>query len=147
MDAGSQSTVRTRALLVPPLEQPTSPVLPAGVFTATLKFPTAGIIAEVIVPASWELLVTAVAMVTPLKTIKEEETNWLPFAVTTKLGGNCEKLVVAGEIESRTGAGRALPQRGFSALHPGSSKTTSNNELRLPIRQKDGIALMILILG
>ena len=139
MAADGQSTVRTRALLVPPLEQPTSPVLPAGVFTATLKFPRAGIIEEVMVPASWELLVTAVATVAPLKTIREEETNWLPFAVSTKLGGNCEKLVVAGEIESRTGAGRALPQRGFSALQPGSSKTTSSSKLRRPIRQKDGI--------
>ena len=115
---------------MPPLEQPTSPVVPAGVFTATLKFPRAGIIEEVMVPASWELLVTAVATVAPLKTINEEETNWLPVAVSTKVGGNCEKLVVAGEIESRTGAGRALPQRGFSALHPGSSKTTSSSELR-----------------
>jgi hypothetical protein len=128
-----------RALLVPPLEQPTSPVLPAGVFTATSKFPRAGIVEEVMVPASWELLVTAVATVVPLKTIKEEATNWLPVAVSTKLGGNCEKLVVAGEIESRTGAGRALPQRGFSALHPGNSKTTSNSELRRPVRKEDGI--------
>ena len=90
-------------------------------------------------PVSWELLVTAVAMVAPLKTIKEEETNWLPFAVSAKLGGNCEKLVVAGEIESRTGAGRALPQRGFSALHPGSSKTTNRSKLRRPIRQEEGM--------
>jgi hypothetical protein len=74
-DAGGQSTVRTGALLVPPLEQPTSPVLPAAVFTATLKFPRAGIIEEVMVPASWELLVTAVAIVAPLKTISDGETN------------------------------------------------------------------------
>ena len=33
-------------LLVPPLEQPRLPVLPAGVCTATLKLPGAGIMEE-----------------------------------------------------------------------------------------------------
>jgi hypothetical protein len=38
-----QLTVRTRTLLVPPLEQPRLPVLPAGVCTVMLKLPGAGI--------------------------------------------------------------------------------------------------------
>ena len=48
-----QLTVRARALLVPPLEQPRSPLLPAGVCTATLKLPEAGIIEEVMLTVSW----------------------------------------------------------------------------------------------
>jgi hypothetical protein len=123
----------TRVLVVPPLEQPTSPLLPAGVCTATLKLPGAGIMEELMVTVSWELLFTAVARVTPLKTSTEEETNWLPVAVSAKLGGNCEKITVVGEIELRIGAGRALPQRGFSALHPGKSKSATSIELRRPI--------------
>jgi len=34
-------TVSTSALLVPPLEQPRSPVFPLGVFTVTLNVPGA----------------------------------------------------------------------------------------------------------
>jgi hypothetical protein len=133
----SQLTVKTRVLLVPPLEQPTSVVLPPGVCTATLKAPAAGIMAEVMVAVIWELLFTAVATTTPLKTITEEATNWLPVPVRTKLGGNCEKIMVVGEIELRTGAGRALPQSGFSALHPGRSKSAIRSELRRPIGKRD----------
>jgi len=81
---------------------------------------------------SSELLTTVVATVAPLKTTSEEETNWLPVAVRTKLGGSCEKTMVVGEIESRLGVGRALPQSGFSALQPGKSKSKSmtSHELR-----------------
>jgi len=60
----------------------------------------------------------------------------------TKLGGSCEKIMVFGEIESRIGTGRALPQRGFSALHPGSSKSTSSQALRQAIRPKEGMNLV-----
>ena len=49
-------------------------------------------------------------------------------------GGNCERTMVVGEIELRIGTGRALPQRGFRALHPGSSKSTISSELRRPIQ-------------
>lgn len=70
-----QLTVRTCPLLVPPLEQPKSPVVPAGVLTTTLKLPGARIIEEVIVAVSWELLVTVVARVAPLKTTTEAETK------------------------------------------------------------------------
>jgi hypothetical protein len=119
---------------VPPLEQPRSALLPADVCTVTLKLPGAGTIEELTVAVTWELLFTVVARGAALKTIMEEETNWLPLAVSTKLGGNCEKVRVVGEIELRIGAGRALPQRGFSALHPGRSKSASSSELRGPIR-------------
>lgn len=88
-DARAQLTVRICALLVPPLEQPRLPELPAGVCTSTLKVPGAGIIEEVMVPVSWELLTTVVARAVPLKTITEEETKWPPVAVITKLGGSC----------------------------------------------------------
>ena len=70
----------------------------------------------------------------PLKITTEEATNWLPVAVRTKLGGNFEKTMVVGEIELRVGAGRALPQRGFSALHPSRSNSTTSSEQRKPIR-------------
>ena len=83
---------------------------------------------------SCELLFTAVARVVPLRTTTEEETNWLPVAVSTKLGGNCEKTMVVGEIELSIGTGRALPQRGFRALHPDRSMSMTSSELRRPIR-------------
>ena len=131
-----QFTVRTRTLLVPPLEQPRLPVLPDGVCTATLKVPGAGIMEELIVTVAWELLSTEVARVAPLKTTSEDATNWVPVAVSTKLGGSCEKTTVAGEIELRSGAGRELPQRGFSALHPGRSANTNTNKPRWPNLQE-----------
>jgi hypothetical protein len=130
MSVRGQLTVRIWALLVPPLEQPRSPVLPAGVCTTTLKLPAPGIMEDVMLAVSWELLITLVARVAPLKTITEEETKLLPVAVMTKLGGSCEKTMVAGEIELRLGMGRALPQSGFSALHPSRSKTMTSHELR-----------------
>ena len=88
---------------------------------------------------SWELLITVVARVAPLKTITEEETKLLPVAVRTKLEGSCEKTMVVGEIELRLGAGRALRQSGFSALHPDKSKTMIRPELRRKIRPEDGM--------
>jgi hypothetical protein len=127
-------TVRTRTLLVPPLEHPRLPVLPAGVCTVTLKLPGAGIMEELMATVSCELLFTAVARVAPLRSTTEEETNWLPVAVSTKLGGNCEKAMAVGEIELSIGTGRALPQRGFSALHAVRSKSMASIELRRPTR-------------
>ncbi len=94
---------------------------------------------DVMLAVSAELLITAVARVAPLKTTTEEETKWPPAAVMTKLGGSCEKTIVAGEIELRLGMGRALPQSGFSALHPGRSKSTTSHELRRAIRQEEGM--------
>ena len=137
--AGDQLTVRTCLLLVPPLEQPRSPVVPAGVFTVTLKLPGPGIMEDVMVAVSWEWLVTTVARLAPLNITTEEDTKWLPVAVMTKLGGSCEKTMFVGEIELRTGTARALPQRGFSVLHPGRIKSTTSHELRRTIRQEEGM--------
>jgi len=136
---GGQLTVRIWALLVPPLEQPRSPLLPAGVCTTTLKLPGAGIIEDVMLTVISDLLITAVERVAPLKTTMEEETKRLPVAVRTKLGGSFEKIMVAGEIELRVGLGRALPQSGFSALHPGNSKSATSDETTKAIRQYEGI--------
>jgi len=47
--------------------------------------------------------------------------------------------MVAGEIALRTGTGRALPQRGFSVLHPGRSKNISMHKLRSMIRKECGM--------
>ena len=94
---------------------------------------------DVMVAVSWALLVTTVARVAPLKTTTEEETKWLPFTMMTKLGGSWEKTTVVGEIELRIGTGRALPQRGFSELQPGRSKSTVSHTLRRAIRQDEGM--------
>ena len=126
-------------MVVPPLEQPTSLVLPAGVCTVTLKFPGPEIMEEVTVPVSFELLVTVVATGTPLKSITEEETNWLPVAVTVKLDDNCEKASVVGEIELSIGTGRALPHSGFRALHADRSTSRASAisaDMKRPIPQK-----------
>jgi hypothetical protein len=133
----SQLAVKTCVLLVPPLEQPTSPEFPAGVCTTTLKLPTAGIMDDVIVTVISELLTTTVESVVPLKIRTEEATKWLPVAVRTKLAGICEKTMVAGEIESRTGTGRALPQSGFSPLHPDSNNSTPRHKLTHTIRDRE----------
>lgn len=94
---------------------------------------------ELMLTVSCELLTTVVARVVPLKTTTEAETKWLPSAVSTKLDGSCEKTTVAGAIESRTGTGRALPQRGLMELHP-SSKTPSmiSNKLASTVRNEVG---------
>jgi hypothetical protein len=126
-------------LLVPPLEQPRLPLVPAGVCTATLKLPGPAIMEDVMLTVSWELLVTVVTRLAPLKTTTEEETKWLPVAVRTKLGGNVAKTIVAGEIEPRMGAGRALPQRGFSVLHPVRSKSTRSHDVRSTLRKDWGM--------
>jgi hypothetical protein len=85
---------------------------------------------DVILTVSSELLVTVAGIAVPLKTTREEETKWLPAAAMTKVGGSCEKTIMAGEIELRVGLGRALPQRGFRALHPGRIESATSNELR-----------------
>jgi len=132
-------TLKVRVWLLPPLEQPRLPELPEGVCTRTLKVPGAGIMVDVMVTVSWALLFTDVVRVAPLNTTTDEETNWLPVAVRMKLGGNCEKTMVFGEIEVRTGTGRALPQSGFSALQPGRSRSNARWELRRKIRLEQGM--------
>ena len=126
--AGGQLTVRVWAPLVPPLEQPRLPELPEGVCTWTLKLPAAGIMEDVTLAVSWELLTTVVARGAPLMSITEEATKWPPVAV--RGCGSCAKTIVVGVIELRLGEGRALPQRGFSALQPVRSKSATSHELR-----------------
>lgn len=60
---------------MPPLEQPRLPELPEGVWASTLKVPVAGIMEDVTVAVSCELLTTVVARVAPLKTITVEATK------------------------------------------------------------------------
>ena len=91
---------------------------------------------DVMLTVSLELLMTMVASAAPLKTTTEEETKPLPVSVMTKLGGSCANTTFAGEIDLRLGTGRALPQSGFRALHPGRSKSTASHEVRKTILQK-----------
>ena len=74
--------VRTRAPLVPPLEQARLPVVPPGVLTVTLAVPGPDIWAVVIVACNSSLLTNVVASAFPLMTTTEAETNWLPFTVS-----------------------------------------------------------------
>jgi len=76
--------VKTSAWLVPPLEQPKSAELPAGVWTVTLAVPGAEIKEFVIVTCNVVPLVTTVLSVVPLMTPTEDATNLLPFTVRTK---------------------------------------------------------------
>jgi len=108
--------VSTRALLVPPLVQPKSPVFPLGVFTVTLTVPAAEITALVTVTCNCVLLVTRVLSVVPLISPTVEETNWLPLTVRTKPCCTCASVIVLAEREAIVGAGRALPHAGLSAL-------------------------------
>jgi hypothetical protein len=57
----------------------------------------------------------------------------------TKVGGSCEKIMLVGEIELRIGTGRALPHSGFSALHPGRSKSATSHALRQAIRPEERV--------
>lgn len=120
--AAAQSTARASALLVPPLEHPTSPVLPAGVCTATVKLPGPEIMEDVIVTVSSVLFTTVVGIAVPLNITTDEATKWLPVALRRKVGGIFENTTELGEIEARIGAGRALPHSGFNELHPGRSR-------------------------
>lgn len=127
-------------MLVPPLEQPRSPVLPAGVRISMLKPPGAGIAEDGMVTVISVLLTTVAAKIAPLKITSEEETKWLPFAVMMKGDGSCARSTEVGEIESREGAGRALLHKGFSELQPGRTRSTISTELRQPIRKDERIA-------
>jgi len=77
-----------------------------------------------------------VASVVPLNTITDEETKWLPVRFREKLDGNCENAMVFGDTESRTGAGRALPQRGFRELQPGRSSNKTKSARRVVVDRK-----------
>ena len=126
-------------MLVPPLTQPRSPVLPAGVRISMLKPPGAVIAEDGMATVSWVLLTTAAVKIVPLKITSEEATKWVPVAVMTREDGSCENSTVVGEIEVRTGAGRALLHNGFSALQPSRTRGTISTELRRPIRKDERI--------
>lgn len=89
------------------------------------------------VAVSVELLTTVVARVVPLTITTEEATKWPPVAV--RGSGSCARAIVAGVIDARLGDGRALPQSGFSALHPGRSNSMTRHEPTSTIRQEDGM--------
>jgi len=91
------------------------------------------------VTVSMEWLFTKVARVAPLNTTTDEDTKLLPFAVSVKLGGNCENVRVGGEIELRTGTGRALPHSGFSALQARRNNSASTSPLRRAVNGNGGI--------
>src|SRR5690349_2729847 len=74
----SQLTVSVSTLLVPPLLQPTSLVLPLGVTTLTLAFPGAEITLVVSITCNCLPLVADAASTLPLITISDAGTNWLP---------------------------------------------------------------------
>lgn len=73
--------VKTRLLLVPPLEQPISPEFPLGVLTFTTAVPGAEIAPVVIVACNSSLLTSVVLSAVPLITTAEDATNWVPFTV------------------------------------------------------------------
>jgi hypothetical protein len=75
--------VKTRGLLVPPLEQPRVPEVPPGVLTVTLVVPGPEITAVVIVTCNSEVLTSVVVRPFPLMTTDEDETKSLPFTVRT----------------------------------------------------------------
>ena len=62
----------------------------------------------------------------PLKTATDEATNWLPVSTKERVVGICEYTRVEGDTELRTGVGRALPHRGFKALHPNRNITRTS---------------------
>jgi hypothetical protein len=66
--------VKVRALLVPPLVQPTVLVFPPGVLMATLAVPGPMMVAVVSVTCNWELLRTWVLRVVPLITATDDDT-------------------------------------------------------------------------
>jgi hypothetical protein len=63
-------------------------------------------------------------------TTTEDETNWLPFTLRRKPACTWARVIEVGEREAMIGAGRALPQSGFSALQPGRSSQANTMKLR-----------------
>ena len=121
---------------MPPLLQPKSAEFPLGVSTLTFTDSGSEMTPVVSVTFSCVLLTTVVASVAPLNTITDEETKWLPVRFREKLDGNCENAMVIGDTESRTGAGRALPQSGFRELQLGSSSSKTRSPRRVVVDRK-----------
>ena len=123
-----------RALLVPPLLQPRLPELPLGVLTVTLAVPGAEIVSVVTVTCNCSLLTIVVLSVLPSITTTEDETNWLPVTVRRKPCCTWAKVIVVAERDPRTGVGRALPHKGFTALQPGKTSKASRTALVVPTK-------------
>src|ERR1035438_7733038 len=64
-------------------------------------------------------------------TTKEDETNCLPFTVRRTPGSTSANVIVLGERDTITGAGRALPHKGLSALQPGKTSTSRSAQKAL----------------
>src|SRR5580765_113128 len=120
----SQFTVKTRVLLLPPLEHPTSPEPPLGVCTTTFTAPEPEITPVDSVTFNCESLSTLVANGFPLISTCEAATNLAPFTVKTTPCSTCVKSTVLGVSDPIMGTGRALPQNGFNVLlQPGRNST------------------------
>jgi hypothetical protein len=61
----------------------------------------------------------------------DDETNWLPFTVSSAPFSMSVKGMLLGERKPISGAGRALPQNGLRVLlQPGNNKTESKPTTR-----------------
>src|ERR1019366_4979971 len=117
--------VNTSTLLLPPLAQPRSPEFPPGVCTTTFTAPGPEIKPVVIVTFNCLLLTTVVLRVFPLMTTTEDETNWLPFTMSTAPCCTWAKSIVLGESEPISGLGLELPQIGFEVPQPARKNRAS----------------------
>jgi hypothetical protein len=83
---------------------------------------------------SFWLLTIVAPSVLPLMTTWDDDTNWLPFMVSITPCSTSAKVTVLGESAAISGAGLALPQKGFSVLpQPGRS----NKARAASVRRKD----------
>lgn len=95
----------------------------------TLAVPGPGMRVDVIVACNCVLLKTWVLRVVPLTTMTEDETMSLPVTVRINPARTSAKVTVLSDRDAMTGAGRALPHRGLSALQPCRISTASSNAL------------------
>jgi hypothetical protein len=82
-DWPAHSTVRVRALLVPPLVQPTSPTFPLGVITLIVNCPGPEITPVVSIICSCCAEFTVAPRGFPLITISDAETKLLPLTLSS----------------------------------------------------------------
>jgi len=106
--------------------QPRSPEFPLGVCTIILTDPGPEMTAEESFTVNfWELTMVA-AIGVLLTTTCDEETNWWPVTVIVTPCCTSENVTSAGESDPITGAGLALPHKGFRVLlQPGRTRTAS----------------------
>ena len=121
-----QFTVKTSALLFPPLVQPKSPVFPLGVDTLTVTGPGPEITPVVSIIFSFSLLTIVAPSVLPLITTWDEDTNWLPLIVSITPLSTSEKATVLGASDAMSGAGLELVQKGFNVLPQAGRNNTAS---------------------